>query len=152
MQTSPRCPQHQCDGSEPPVPRLLSAPFRCWNLKAPLLLLNVEVPHKGSAYKEAGSAGRDRRENKKKNILRPEWDFLKLLINKVNKGLCNLLITKMEQPSSRSKSPRWCWLLMLFTANRLKAPLPHTPENKLQFTILASIKSLVRYYISTCST
>lgn len=128
----------------------LFAPFACSNLKAQLLLLNFEVQHKGSPYKAAGIAKGDGQENKKKNILWPEWDFPKLLINKVNKGLCNLLITKMEQPSSHCKSPHWCWLLMLFTANHIKAPLPHTPENKLWFTLLASVKSPVHYYTSTC--
>lgn len=98
----------------------------------------------------AGIANGERQENKNEDILRPEWDFPKLLINKVNKGLCNLLITKMEQPSSHCTAAQRRWLLMPLTANRIPALLPRTPENKLQFTILASIKSLVRYYTSTC--
>jgi len=62
-----------------------------------VLALNFEVQHKGFLYKEPGIANRDRQENKKKNIFWTEWDFPKLLINKVNKGPCNLLITTMQQ-------------------------------------------------------
>lgn len=111
-------------GSEPPAPCTgwLHSPSLCSNLRLSHSRWISRCPIKAIQTERLGL--QTQRQENKKNILRPEWDFPKLLINKVNKGLCNLLITKMEQPSSHSSSPRRHWLLTLFTANHIKAPLP----------------------------
>lgn len=65
--------------------------------EALLLALNFVVPRK--AFLQSGwDCTTETEREQKGTVPRPEWDFPKLLINKVNKGLCNLLITVRQQP------------------------------------------------------
>lgn len=74
-----------------------SCAISCSYLEAQLLTLNFCGAQKGFPTKWLRlHTETDKRT--KSAVPRPEWDFPKLLINKVNKGLCNLLITVRQQP------------------------------------------------------